>query len=132
MTEIEHFMTCGAEEAVEVAQRFTKALRFGLTEVQPGQDLDNLARIGGEVEDLLCVIYALRRRGVDIPVLVTPEKVSAKEAKIVKLMVLRPQPPAARFETRGGRLSTGQTWRWIKSFWRSARPAIAKREGVLS
>jgi hypothetical protein len=30
-----------AEEAVEVAQRATKVLRFGIDEVQPGQSLTN-------------------------------------------------------------------------------------------
>jgi hypothetical protein len=53
MTRDEHLYAIGAEEAVEVAQRFTKALRFGGTEVQPGQDMDNRQRILYEFADLL-------------------------------------------------------------------------------
>jgi hypothetical protein len=41
-----------AEEAVEVAQRALKAQQFGLGEVQPGQDFDNLERLMGEFHDL--------------------------------------------------------------------------------
>lgn len=41
-----------AEEAVEVAQRALKAQQFGLGEVQPGQDLDNLERLVDEFHDL--------------------------------------------------------------------------------
>lgn len=41
-----------AEEAVEVAQRALKAQQFGLGEVQPGQDFDNLERLMNEFHDL--------------------------------------------------------------------------------
>ena len=41
-----------AEEAVEVAQRALKAQQFGLGEVQPGQDFDNLERLMDEFHDL--------------------------------------------------------------------------------
>lgn len=45
MTREEHLLTIAAEECVEVAQRLTKALRFGLEEVQPGQTQTNRERI---------------------------------------------------------------------------------------
>lgn len=45
-----------AEEANEVAQRATKALRFGLDEVQEGQDLTNAERIRQECLDLQVVL----------------------------------------------------------------------------
>ena len=38
MTRLEHLLTTVAEEAVEVAQRATKALRFGLEQVQEDAD----------------------------------------------------------------------------------------------
>lgn len=41
-----------AEEAVEVAQRALKAQQFGLGEVQPGQNKDNLERLIDEFHDL--------------------------------------------------------------------------------
>lgn len=41
-----------AEECTEVAQRALKAQQFGLGEVQPGQDFDNLERLMDEFHDL--------------------------------------------------------------------------------
>lgn len=46
MTRDEHLYTIAGEEGVEVAQRCSKALRFGGSEVQPGQTMDNRARCG--------------------------------------------------------------------------------------
>lgn len=62
MTLREHFLAIAAEEAVEVAQRCTKALRFGLDQIQQAYDdvpwqnpghLTNADRIREEVADLL-------------------------------------------------------------------------------
>lgn len=41
-----------AEECTEVAQRALKAQQFGLGEVQPGQNKDNLERLFDEFHDL--------------------------------------------------------------------------------
>lgn len=41
-----------AEECAEVAQRALKAQQFGLGEIQPGQNLDNLDRLMDEFHDL--------------------------------------------------------------------------------
>lgn len=49
------------EECAEVQQRATKALRFGLDEVQPGQDLNNLQRLSGELNDLFAVVDLLQQ-----------------------------------------------------------------------
>lgn len=46
-------LTILAEECCEVGQRVSKALRFGLMEVQPGQPLSNADRISEELGDLL-------------------------------------------------------------------------------
>lgn len=59
MTEQEHLLSILAEEAVEVAQRATKALRFGLAEIEPGQTLDNAERIRKELADFLGVYEML-------------------------------------------------------------------------
>lgn len=63
-------LTILVEECAEVQQRATKALRFGLAEVQPGQPHDNAARLAHEVGDLLemvdrlCDIGVIRRDAV--------------------------------------------------------------------
>lgn len=40
------------EECSEVQKRATKAMRFGLDEIQPGQDLTNRQRLSREVGDV--------------------------------------------------------------------------------
>ncbi len=55
MNETEYLLMVFAEECAEVAQRASKAARFGLTEVQPGQGDDNRRRIEHELGDLMGV-----------------------------------------------------------------------------
>ena len=55
MTRTEHLLTILAEECAELAQRTSKALRFGLDETQPGQPLTNAERMQAEMADLLGV-----------------------------------------------------------------------------
>ena len=45
-----------AEECAEVIQRVTKALRFGVDEVQPGQPHTNAQRISYEMGDVLATL----------------------------------------------------------------------------
>jgi hypothetical protein len=52
------------EECAEVQQRATKALRFGLNEVQPGQQFTNAFRLGGEMGDLIVMIELLQAEGI--------------------------------------------------------------------
>lgn len=63
MTRKEHLLTIAAEECNEVAQRISKALRFSLEEVQPGQDLTNAWRILQEFTDLYTVMLMLHEEG---------------------------------------------------------------------
>ncbi len=63
MTRTEHLLTILAEEGAEVAQRATKALRFSLSEVQPGQPFTNAERILAEFNDLQAMIEMLQREG---------------------------------------------------------------------
>ena len=63
MNHTEHLLTCLAEESAEVAQRATKALRFGLREVQSGQFLTNAQRLKLELLDLYAVVELLEARG---------------------------------------------------------------------
>lgn len=55
MNKTEYLLACLAEECGEVAQRATKALRFGLDEVQPYQEKTNRQRIKDELIDLITV-----------------------------------------------------------------------------
>lgn len=59
MTKLEHILTIIAEECNEVAQRATKALRFGLLNIEEGQNLNNLARISKEYIDLVATLEML-------------------------------------------------------------------------
>lgn len=56
MTRQDHLLTIAAEECMETAQRITKALRFGVDEVQPGQDMNNAKRIMQEFCDLVAML----------------------------------------------------------------------------
>lgn len=55
MTRLEHLLWVLAEECAEVAQRASKAARFGMNNVQEGQDLTNEQRLWHEFNDLLGV-----------------------------------------------------------------------------
>lgn len=58
------------EECAEVSQRATKILRFGLEEVQSGQDLTNKERLSQEVGDVLAMVDHLSRHGLLSPLYV--------------------------------------------------------------
>lgn len=81
MTRAEHLLVTLAEECNEVAQRCSKALRFGLTEVSPGHDLDNDARLMEEWYDLFAIIQLLAREHYvhDLPDMA--QRIHAKQAK---------------------------------------------------
>lgn len=68
------------EECNEVAQRASKALRFGLSEVQPGQPLANAERIRQEFADL-CGVYELI--GLNSP---SRAHINAKKIKVRKFL----------------------------------------------
>lgn len=59
MNKFEIVMTQAAEECVEIAQRLSKALRFGMYEVQEGQPQTNHDRVKQEFNDLLGVLHFL-------------------------------------------------------------------------
>lgn len=64
MTEQDHLLMCLAEECAEIQQRVSKALRFGLYEIQPDQQYTNQYRIMLELYDLLGVIELLQERRI--------------------------------------------------------------------
>ena len=85
MNRPEHLLICLAEECSEVSQRVSKALRFGLSEVQPGQELNNAQRIELEANDLISVLEILEDEGV-IRLRGSEEVRERKKAKLAKFM----------------------------------------------
>lgn len=81
----EYLLVSVAEECAEVAQRATKALRFGLDEVQPGQTLTNKARLMDELEDLFIILELLQKNGY-LPAELSSRNEEKKLAKVFKYM----------------------------------------------
>ena len=79
MNDTEHLLTVLAEECSETAQRATKAIRFGLTEVQPEQSEDNRRRLEREYSEIVAVAELLGLK-------VREEDKAVKRAKLVKYM----------------------------------------------
>jgi NTP pyrophosphatase (non-canonical NTP hydrolase) len=84
----EHLLTCLAEECAEISEqcskvavRVSKALRFGLAEVQPGQLRTNAERIAAELADLLALAEVLEGAGV-----ITRAEVENKKEKVRRFM----------------------------------------------
>ena len=63
MNRTEYLLTCLAEECNEIAQRASKAVRFGLDEIQEGQSLSNAQRITYEFRDLQAIMELLEDDG---------------------------------------------------------------------
>lgn len=57
-------LTILIEECAEVQQRATKLLRFGRDEIQPGQLLNNSARLSQELGDLQAVCTMAEEAGL--------------------------------------------------------------------
>lgn len=83
MTRTEYLLWCLAEECNEVAQRASKAARFGLSEKQPGQHADNRERLRAELNDLEAVWRELHSI---IDLSTSAHLVGAKQAKIREYM----------------------------------------------
>lgn len=77
------------EECAEVQHRACKALRFGLAEVQPGQDLNNAERLSDEIGDLGAILNLADDEGV-----ISEDRVlaagSAKREKLKTFMQTEP------------------------------------------
>lgn len=83
LTKEQYLQICAMEEAAEVTQRLSKALRFGLDEVQPGQSLNNRQRLEGEIIDLVAVLMKLEE--ADAINLQRPEHQEALDDKLDKI-----------------------------------------------
>lgn len=83
MTRTELLLLQTGEECAEITQRISKSLRFGLLEVEPGQDKNNMVRLSDEVNDLLGMIEMLKNEGL---IIVLQEKIWAKMDKVEKYL----------------------------------------------
>lgn len=88
MNRTEYLLVCLAEECNEVAQRVTKALRFGMEDVQPGQDRSNGQRIVDELADLFATLEVVSVTDKILPMAMSgaewDQAIDAKKAKIEK------------------------------------------------
>jgi hypothetical protein len=85
LNETEHLLIVLSEECAEVAHRVSKALRFGMVEVQPGQSKSNAERVTDELTDLLAVAEMLVERGV-LPPHGNPMHMNQKREKVQAFM----------------------------------------------
>jgi hypothetical protein len=84
MNRKEHLLNILSEECVETAQRASKALRFSLQEIQPGQDLSNADRILTEFYEAVAMVEMLQREG-HLPEWGEDRIKFAKEAKMIRV-----------------------------------------------
>lgn len=85
MNKTEYLLVKLAEECVKTAQRATKALTFGLDEIQEGQELTNAERIVYEFNDIVTIIIELKRLGV-IGKYINEDMIFLKRKKLDKYM----------------------------------------------
>ena len=81
-------LTILIEECAEVQQRATKSLRFGPTEVQPGQSLSNNQRLARELGDLYAVASLAEEAGLLNPREID-DAIREKHRKLKKFMQTR-------------------------------------------
>lgn len=84
MNYLEHMLSIVGEECNEVGQRCSKAARFGMDEVQPGQPMNNADRILQEFNDLVGAMEILY--GKPVQDLLNPDQIAEKHLKIAKYM----------------------------------------------
>jgi len=91
MNEIEHLLTIFGEECAEAAQRASKAIRFGLAEVQPGQPDDNRRRLEREYSEVVAMADLLGLKVRDEDKAAKVEKVKKFMAYSSELGTLKPE-----------------------------------------
>lgn len=89
------------EECGEVLQRATKALRFGIIECQPGQELSNAQRLALEIGDVLEMIDQLIAVGIVSPGWIVAGK-AAKRIQLAKFMQTKAPSDGRSIYTRVG------------------------------
>lgn len=79
-----YLLVCLIEECAEVIQRACKAIRFGLTDVEPGQPLSNRERVETELVDLQAVIQ-LNQREDNIALFLERKYITHLTKKFIKV-----------------------------------------------
>lgn len=74
------------EECDEVGQRCSKANRFTLAEVQPGQPFTNAERIVAEAKDVITLLVMLRREGIIPDFMPSQREMDEKVARVEKYL----------------------------------------------
>lgn len=85
MTREEHLLTILIEECNETAQRATKALRFGLSEIQPEQPLTNAERVVYEFNDIVATMEMLMT-DKSLPYVFDHPSILVKKQKVEKYL----------------------------------------------
>lgn len=86
VNEIQYLLICLIEECAEVQHRATKAMRFGLDEIQPNQPMNNDDRLREELHDLFAVIELLAARSVGGMNSLNRERIDQKKEKVLHFM----------------------------------------------
>jgi hypothetical protein len=87
MNRKEHLLKILEEECCETAVRASKALRFSLEEIQPGQELTNSERIVYEFNDIYAMMEILHEEG-HIKKILDRTAIDKKKLKIEKFLEL--------------------------------------------
>ena len=83
MTHNENLLVCLLEECGETGQRASKALRFGINEIQKGQPLTNAERIVYEFNDIMAVMEIMRDAGL-ISKIIDRDAIELKKKKLLE------------------------------------------------
>lgn len=86
MNLVENLFLTAAEEAAELAQKFTKASRFGLESTNPKTERKAAEDIVWEFNDLLAVIELLKDRGIQFAGIGDPVAIQAAKKKLIEHM----------------------------------------------
>lgn len=87
LTKTEYLLDVLMEECAEVIQRASKAIRFGLHEVQPGQTKDNSQRLVEEYCNLLITFEGLvQEASIYCEGNIFAELTTAKKVKLAEFM----------------------------------------------
>lgn len=86
MTRKEHLLTILAEECNETAKRVSKALRFSLKEVQPGQSFSNEQRIIAEFNDIVAMMEMLKAEG-HISAIFDYNHIASKKSQVERFLL---------------------------------------------
>lgn len=92
MTITEYLLFAISEECHEIGQGASKAARFGMAEIQPGQLDDNAYRIVTEVADLMAVVDLLSEqdavfaKATESMKASLPSLIAAKREKFAKFL----------------------------------------------